>query len=84
MGDPTNTTFRTNSFFIADCPVELPNPQRTFTKPLGRPEISRYLTNATVVTGVNSLGLITTPFPHAIAGAICQPAVKIGAFQGVI
>jgi hypothetical protein len=36
------------------------------------------------VRGVSSEGFSTTALPAQIAGAICQPAVKIGAFQGVI
>jgi hypothetical protein len=35
------------------------------------------------LAGVSSEGFRTTALPAAMAGAICQPAVKMGAFQGV-
>ncbi len=36
------------------------------------------------MSGVSSEGFSTTALPAQMAGAICQPAVKIGAFHGVI
>ena len=64
--------------------VVCPSPLMTLTKPRGIPACSRILTSAVELNGVNSDGFNKTAFPAQMAGAICQPPVKIGAFQGVI
>ena len=83
-GEPTKTTLRTASWAMAASPAVGPSPASTLTSPVGRPAASPMTPSATEVTGVISLGLRTTALPVAMAGAICHPAVKTGAFQGVI
>ncbi|KPX05675.1 hypothetical protein ALO75_200116 [Pseudomonas syringae pv. coryli] len=64
--------------------MEWPKPAITLTSPFGTPARSISTPTISELSGVSSDGLRMTALPAAIAGAICQPQVKIGAFQGVI
>lgn len=66
------------------CPAVGPAPAMTLTSPRGAPPNSHIRPRISVDSGVSSEGLITTPLPAQMAGAICQPPVNSGAFQGVI
>jgi len=65
-------------------PEVAPPPAMTLTRPRGAPACWHSTPSTSVLSGVSSEGLITTPLPAAMAGAICQPPVNSGAFQGVI
>ena len=56
----------------------------TFTTPRGTPASSNSLTNARVVNGVSSAGLMIEVQPAAIAGAILRVAIAKGKFHGVM
>ena len=56
----------------------------TLTSPRGTPARSINTPSASEDSAVSSEGLRITALPAVMAGAICQPAVKMGAFHGVI
>ena len=56
----------------------------TLTTPAGRPASTSSCTNARVVSGVSSAGLMTTVHPAASAGAILRVAIARGKFHGVM
>ena len=66
------------------CPVEVPNPCTIFKTPFGKPASLQISPNKYAVIGVISLGLATTQFPAAIAGAIFHVNKYKGKFQGEI
>ncbi len=65
-------------------PGRWPQTTKHIHQPRGSPAFCAIISKATMVIGVNSLALMTTALQVATAGAICRPAVKIGAFHGVI
>ena len=65
-------------------PTLPPNPLTIFSTPLGNPADEQISPNIAAVTGVNSLGLATTQFPAAKAGAIFQVNKYKGKFHGLI
>jgi hypothetical protein len=55
-----------------------------FKTPFGKPAALQISPNIAAVTGVNSLGLATTQFPAANAGAIFQLNKYNGKFHGLM
>ncbi|MCY1519103.1 hypothetical protein D9M68_538420 [compost metagenome] len=82
--EPTKTTSAVFGCATIAWPAVTPWPAMTLTRPRGAPPASQSAPSTSVLSGVSSDGLMTTPLPVQIAGAICQPPVKSGAFQGVI
>ena len=82
--DPVKVSFRSrgSAMIGPDTP-----PRRvviTFTTPSGSPASARMAANASVVSGVNAAGLITTVQPAASAGPILRVPIASGKFHGVI
>src|SRR3712207_2219522 len=84
VAEPTNTTRAVFGGATAYWPDVRPTPAMTFPRPSGAPARSQRTPRTRDVSGVSSDGFRTTALPAQMAGAICQPAVFNGAFQGVI
>ena len=72
------------SVYTLDSPAPAPGPVRILTTPAGKPTCSIRFASSNAVSGVSSEGFSRTALPMEMAGATCQPPVKMGAFQGVI
>src|SRR5437660_1188261 len=68
---------------LSIAPTE-PSPVTRLTTPGGNPASRASSTSRMLVSGVTSLGLITTVFPVASAGASFQDRIINGKFHGVI
>ncbi len=75
---PVNEMRSTPGCSMSACPTVGPRPSSRFTVPGGAPASSASRTSATVVSGVSSLGLSTTVFPAASAGASFQDICSSG------
>ncbi len=82
--EPVKLILRTSGCSTSALPTSAPNPVTTLTTPGGRPASSRTATSWSVLTEVNSDGLITTVHPAASAGASFHASSSSGEFQGVM
>ena len=75
---PVKLTMSTSACSVSGAPTDRPSPSRMLTTPCGAPASSSSRTSSTDVSGVTSLGLITTVFPAASAGATFQDSCSSG------
>ena len=83
--DPVKVSFRSRgSAMIGADTLPEDDVVITFTTPSGNPASARMPARASVVSGVNAAGLITTVHPAANAGPILRVPIASGKFHGVI
>jgi hypothetical protein len=82
--EPVNATLRTSGCVTNRSPTTEPLPGITVSTPSGRPASRASSPMRTAVIGVSSAGLTTTQLPAASAGAMPQPRIGIGKFQGTM
>ena len=82
--EPVNATLRTSGCVTKRSPTTEPLPGITVSTPSGSPASSASSPIRIAVSGVISAGLTTTVLPAASAGAIPQPRMGIGKFQGTM
>jgi hypothetical protein len=75
---PVKLIMSTPECSVSGAPTLRPSPSRMLTTPCGAPASSSSRTSSTDVRGVTSLGLITTVFPAASAGATFQDSCSSG------
>ena len=82
--EPVNATLSTPGWRTSARPTSGPSPVTTLNTPAGKPASVTSLASSSAVTGVWSLGLVTTVQPAASAGASFQVSSRSGEFQGTI
>ena len=80
--EPVKVTLPMRGWRHRASPVVRPSPWTTLRMPAGSPARTANSARRKMENGVSSDGLITTALPAASAGAIFQPAMLRGKFQG--
>ncbi len=81
-GPPVKVMWSTSEWLTSAAPASGPRPVTTLTTPSGKPASTSSDANSTTEAEATSLGLSTTVFPAASAGASLHVERRSGEFQG--
>ncbi|SKV26772.1 Uncharacterised protein [Mycobacteroides abscessus subsp. abscessus] len=76
--EPVKVTRSTSGWPASASPTSSPRPVTTLSTPSGNPASAARRARVSVVSGVSSLGLITTVHPAASAGSTFHTAIWSG------